>query len=785
MPIEAKDIFEANSRSVRELLSERGLGLYVPPYQRPFSWDKDKVDKLLEDTLHGFRRLLADDDSFTFLGTIITIHDINYKTVQPVVREEVPGKVLTVIDGQQRLTILIMFCIGLHNHIRLSLSKLLRPHGGTPPTSSDPTSWLNEQSEQVISDLSATFFEQHTYGSSPKYPRIIRAFLDQWSRKSEFAKYESPIANLIAVYCGTLGLPLPTEFKPVSRGDGIEGEPDLIQRYHQITRMIKGVIDGKLAEDYGSFPNINQILDNKSFQRALINHDIPSHVVSFLESGGEVKEFILLLNLLLFARYVLQRIAVTVVRGKNEDYAFTIFESLNTTGEPLTAFETFRPRVVSAEGLERYEGSEARKYIDEVADYLAKFKAGEPLQRQTRDLLVAFALSETGEKLSKRLSDQRRYLKDEYERYEKVIPTRVAFVQHLRNTSSFIQHAWVDKPFQPILHDLPIEATGDIVKLCLAFHIAAGHTIVIGPLVRFYSIILSSTSEDRATKISNFTEAIKAITAFSVLWRASRRGTANIDQEYRDIMSGNKSLTGLPPLARSLRNDAAMGSTAPIVDVTKLKIELIARLKSTDHGNINDKAEWIKRSLDIPAYKNSGPIARFLLLAAYHDSVEDETDLGLIVKGREGVSPCLTFDGWRNEKNYTIEHIAPDQKVAPTGWDTSLYDDLDLVQRLGNLVLVPAEANSSLGARPWKDKAILYSALGAKTKHEAERILRAAEIKGIVFAKSTEELVDISAYMPQLCSLGSYTGDWCPDIVEKRTKRILDLAWDHIYRWLE
>jgi len=123
--------------------------------------------------------------------------------------------------------------------------------------------------------------------------------------------------------------------------------------------------------------------------------------------------------------------------------------------------------------------------------------------------------------------------------------------------------------------------------------------------------------------------------------------------------------------------------------------------------------------------------------------------------------------------------------MAPTGWDTRLYDDLELVQRLGNLVLVPADANSSLGARPWKEKSILYSALGAKTKHDAESILRAAETKGIVFAKSTTELVDMSAYMPQLASLGLYADEWNPDIVEKRTKRILDLAWDHIFRWLE
>ena len=73
MPTQAKEIFEAQSKSVRELLSDNGLGLYLPPYQRPYGWGKDKVEKLLDDTLHGLKNLGETPDSFTFLGTVITI----------------------------------------------------------------------------------------------------------------------------------------------------------------------------------------------------------------------------------------------------------------------------------------------------------------------------------------------------------------------------------------------------------------------------------------------------------------------------------------------------------------------------------------------------------------------------------------------------------------------------------------------------------------------------------------------------------------------------------------
>ena len=126
MPTQAKEIFEAQSKSLREMLSDNGLGLYLPPYQRPYGWGRDKVEKLLDDTLHGLKNLGEAPDSFTFLGTVITIHDVNHVTVNPIVKPEVPSKVLTVIDGQQRLSSLLLLLVGIHNLIRQQSWKVFR-----------------------------------------------------------------------------------------------------------------------------------------------------------------------------------------------------------------------------------------------------------------------------------------------------------------------------------------------------------------------------------------------------------------------------------------------------------------------------------------------------------------------------------------------------------------------------------------------------------------------------------------------------------------------------------
>ena len=783
MPLEAKEIFEAESKAVRTLLSEPGVGFYIPPYQRPYSWAKDKVERLLDDTLHGFRKLIDSDESFTFLGTIITIHDRDFKTIQPIVKPDVPAKVLNVIDGQQRITTLLLECIALHNKINFEHAKFLKSLRGATPSPQDPLGWLDGQILQILAALKDTFVQVQPHGTARKYPRMIRAFHDQWSRDKLNAKYISPIANLISTYCEQIDLEKPSEFKPKSRDGRIEGEDDLVDRYSQIAKILKKIYLRDLSEDIEEFPSLSQILDKSSFQKALLNHEFPSEVVETLRNGNATEIFQGLLRLVLFGFYVLDRVAVTVVRGKNEDYAFSVFESLNTTGEPLTAFETFRPRVVSAEGLDKYEGSDARLYIDQVADYLLEFNAGEPLQNATSDLLVVFASAETGEKLSKRLSDQRRYLKDEYERYEQNKVARLDFVRHLRDTSLFLQHAWVGKEKMPNLHNLPIQASSDVVKLCLAFLKEAGHTITVGPLVRYYSVALAVSSQDQLPKCLEFEEALKAITAFSVLWRASHRGTANIDQEYRDIMLGNNGLSGIRPLSRSLRKDAGAGAPQPAVDIKSLKKELRERLKSPEHGNVADKEVWINQSMPIPTYTNSKLVTRFILLAAYHDSVEDSSDPGLIIQGKTGVSPCLTFEGWRDEKHLSLEHIAPRERVD--GWNSRLYDNRELIHQLGNLVLVPTEANSSLSNRPWKQKSILYATLGAKTKHDARIILENAKKEGVEFAQTTEDLVDISDYMPHLSALGdSSISEWDPLMIEKRSKRILQLAWERLWPWL-
>ena len=120
MAIRLSESFVAKAKAVEELLYN-GLNLYIPAYQREYTWRDEDVEKLIWDFVEGID-LLQEKDSFTFIGSLITspagAHDID-----PAEGGESPGQVDLVIDGQQRLTTILISCF--HNS-KSALQNLLR-----------------------------------------------------------------------------------------------------------------------------------------------------------------------------------------------------------------------------------------------------------------------------------------------------------------------------------------------------------------------------------------------------------------------------------------------------------------------------------------------------------------------------------------------------------------------------------------------------------------------------------------------------------------------------------
>ena len=190
-------------RSTWTFSIENGQGCYIPAYQRPYSWDKANAARLFEDATNGIEQMLQRASTISFLGTIIAIHDIKHVTVKPLLKQEVPQKVMTIIDGQQRLCTMMMINIAFHDHIR----RLRKPFEGK---ADQHFKWIAEDCVLRVADLEKAILLDMNAGEENQrfYPRIIRAMDDQWSRRKAHAAYTSPIARLIKADLSGIGLTL-------------------------------------------------------------------------------------------------------------------------------------------------------------------------------------------------------------------------------------------------------------------------------------------------------------------------------------------------------------------------------------------------------------------------------------------------------------------------------------------------------------------------------------------------------------------------------------------------
>ena len=359
---------------------------------------------------------------------------------------------------------------------------------------------------------------------------MIRAYWDTWSDKSNEAEYESPIAKLIWQYIDFTDLGATTQFK-LNLGDS-NPYKTVDNAFHIIRKEVRRICQLR-PNDYG-FPKLQESFDG------LRDFDLPDYVIGYISEVKSDKlyiDFCHLLRYIIFATYLNYHIATTVVVAPNEDDAFDMFESLNTTGELLTAYETFKPKVIEREGRLKYKDSDSYQWITEIEEYLNRYTNPKEKQRSTSEMLIHFALSETGKKLEKPLNYQRKYLHYEFDKLStQSIEESRFFVRSLAKMGSFLKDFWfVEKNINPDFASLHIDDEETLLGFQMLRELK--HTITIAPLYRFYFHILDAKTEsEEKQRKDDFVEAIKATVTFSVLWRGAMGDTRNIDSHYREIL---------------------------------------------------------------------------------------------------------------------------------------------------------------------------------------------------------------------------------------------------------
>lgn len=768
--VDIEQLFRASSSSVRQFLIQDGQGCYIPAYQRPYAWDKDNVRRLVEDAVHSITHLSERPETINFLGTVIAIHDTDYSTIQPLFRTEVPSRVMTIIDGQQRLCTFVLANIVFHDELRIRARQF-----ETKPE--EQFKWIYEESIQQLAHLKKTIEIDRDVGEGDYryYPRVIRAMEDAWSKRSLQAKYESPISRLIWGYIKHSHGNDENQYQ-YSPTDENGAMPALHQPiadiFHSLRSEISALIDVKHDTN---LPSIHDMAVERTFAPALWGYQLPDAVRDFLTNSMDdpaYNRYCEVFRLLVLALYLNDRIAFTIVTTKNEDDAFDMFEALNTTGEPLTAFETFRPKVIESETLSCYEGSPSFVAMQKVESYLDKFEKAPERQSATSRLLVPFALAENGLKLPGRLNSQRGYLRNTFDHLETLEGKR-DFVTSLSTIADFVHHAWdIDKRDKPSLPGIELD---DEALLCLAVLKDLKHDITIAPIVRFYAECLRASANEREERIVQLNGAIKATTAFSFLWRGTRTTTDGIDSHYRTIVSAGVPNLEIQPLGKRLT-----GGDFGVVNIANYRRALRHFLDTK--GRIESEENFLNLVAQNPVCRKK-IVTRFLLMAASDDCVEDEENPGLVVRGRLGIQPMLTLERWRQEEHLTVEHIAP--QSSDGSWAPELYEDPASVDRLGNLTLLPASENNVVANRPWIHKRALFNALSSNTEEQFDNSVEGLTKFGLTLSKSAEQTIGQSKYLVLCKAIASRDGDWTLPFVEERSRRIASLAWKRLRPWLD
>lgn len=763
-------VFQAHALSIHELFISEGnnIGFRVPEYQRTYDWGEENIRRYFEDLVSGLMERAYEthgqEQTLTFLGTIILVDEGSHR------EHSFDGRSFSIVDGQQRLTTASLLALRLHDTIVRELPTLETVH----PTVAD---WLKAESQHVLKRLGNCIYGnlQPDGVNNFPYPRIVRGE-DNRAGTQRDSEYQSLIANYLFSYAEHLRRQTAEPFS-FHRSAFQDGTSD---RFFTNIESIDLFISNITSSDNEAVSELEaEPLTQSDFRRAPIvqlfnklpdDQDERNRVLS-LATDHNITGTLKLLRLLCFAVYTIDSVLVTRVQTSQEKYAFDIFDALNTTGEPLTAIETFKPRITLFESRSPrrgYNGSPSEAHLRLVEDYLGSFQKNSDRQSEAQDIVVSFALYLTGKKCSRHLNTQRRYLRTAYGRIsDRDFDEKRSFVKALADVSEFRRKFWSNSDLQTELFEV---ADRGVVLACLALLRGMNNSLTIPIIARYY--VAARDSGDHQA----LADAIRAITAFVVFRRSATGGTAGIDSILRAIMA-----RGFPARDSTEGLYAGVSSDRALPSVDRLKAMLRDWLTRSP-TYINGKDDWLRLAAAQGLYISSKPLCRFILLAAAHNARPKVDRPSLLVKTRVSQElEYLSYRQWTAKEHETIEHIAPINDPS-RNWDHGIYAQPLLKHTIGNLILLPTGENSAVGNKPWEIKRLFYQAFSAENEGSVREVISEAENRGVDFGKTRHMLLN-NVHLPGARTI-AVCERWTAEEISNRTQNILELAWEEMGNWL-
>jgi hypothetical protein len=747
-------VFTNRSEGILNFFQQPGIGYYIPFYQREYSWDTENIDQLMEDICSGVRDIVdGASDPIHFMGTLILVTDSNpIVNIKPLDPRALPIRVDNVIDGQQRISTIAIVACQLYKKLYL-IEKTL-------PTIQD-FDGLREAINTYLDRLIDVFSLDLRRGTPNRKPLIIRASIDQWTFDGKDDNYKSEISSYLAAFIRSIHT---KSNLPEGANNSLIGKN--IKRINQFLKTIEEAHESKDTD----FPPASDIL-RKFSEVDLWTYPRPD-LVSRVENRGnpmsssEEKQICSLIQLFAFCHYLLQCCCFTIIQPISDVRAFDMFQSLNATGTPLTAFETFKPLVVNhvESSGSSFKSSNSEKYLESADRLLSSRKSASSKNKLTNEFLTLLALVHDGSKLSKQFSVQRRWLNEGYESCSSA-QSKEEFINQIGNLATYwdniVNFNPLTTPFIGGTDNIPERDRG-LGTVCISYLQKANHRMANTVLSRFYARVIRS--EQNADK--EFILASKAIAAFFTLWR-SALSTSGLDEVYRKLLrehisweKGDAELT--TQFLKKYLNDVLAGK------------------------NIRTKSDWLNKAKDYLRYDESATICRFVLFIVSEDTIPDPSIPGLMKLGNPGSTPSyLTAQRWISDELKSIEHIAPQKPEYRSSWEPLLYEN-DNYQRIGNLTLLPTPINSSLSNKGWIEKFIYYQHLAETDPAKLIQLQSEAQSYGVVLNPHTIDLLKntpTKQHLAPIVQLGA-TPVWNKNFVEQRSERICDILWERLDQWI-
>ena len=763
---ELHEEYNSSGDSIKNFFDASGEGFVVPLYQREYTWEAENIDQLFDDIILGIQEFahLKNKRATSFMGTVILMHANQQTFATPIAEPRaMPTGVSYVIDGQQRIATIALLAIHLRDY--LNELHLLMPEEA-------PFKILRDHCRDTTDNLKSLYSFRLGRGSSPvDKPKIIRESDDRWQFEGDGQTYASPVAAFLHAYIESDDASQALSVLDDASGDRVKRNCDWINQW------VRQIAQAHLADSelYGHFP-VGASVATEEIQWAILgfhDHEIEEMLTKDVEDGTSSESLAATIyNVLLLSHYLLFRCGVNCLRPTYEDSGFDMFQSLNTTGTPLTAWETFIPEVMRAEkeAGNTWDHTPSKEHLDSISELFDVVTTNEQKNQLTNELIRSVALCFDGSQLGNKFSSQNKWLRTVFRQELPAVSGKREFLQNVASVSDFFHTAWHmnDDRRASVIKVLREHPDGPLTSFLVQYLRAAGSALSAPVLARFYT-----ADAESAEGSSEFVEAAKACAAFYTLWRSSY-STKGLDDTYRKFFKAGKTADN-PTGGNLWREKSAISS-----DTLKKYFREVLEVQG-----IGDKQSWISSSKALLRYTEHRTICRFALFLASHDRIADDERPGLTAAGNKGVCDLLRLDRWTAKDFKSLEHVAPQSLPDQHDWDPKIYQD-SVVHDVGNLILLPTVINESVDRKNWSVKFLHYAHLGERSKDRIAELTETANARGIKLSKRAIRHLSAADHNCTVESILKLTadGNWDREMINLRTEEIQEIVWDELSAWL-